>query len=139
MGGLAGIAGLVLLVVWPRVVDAVPGGAFLSPFMLLLGAVLLVGGPLMAILGGAGRRAAAAAVEAALRRLEDPEVDRETTLRAATLLLLHASAVEGAAAPQGADPDEVARRIGGRLSLVRAVERYLVERGSVAPFVGGRA
>ena len=90
LGWLAAFLGLGLLVGWPRVEGQLPGGDFVSPFVLLTGWLLVLGGPVLALLGGAGReRAARAAVEAALRRLEDPGADRETVLRAATLLVLH--------------------------------------------------
>ncbi|PWG73494.1 hypothetical protein DF186_22785, partial [Enterococcus hirae] len=78
---------------WPRVAGAVPGGDFVAPFVTLLGVVLLLGGPVLLFLGaGSQGGAASAAVEAALRRIEDPDSDRETVVRAATVLVLHAYA-----------------------------------------------
>lgn len=133
-GCLAAVMGLVVLVAWPRVVDLVPGGEFVSPFVWLAGIVLVLGGPAMALLGsGGGGREAAAAVEAALRRLEDPASDRETLLRAATLLVAHAYTARGPTTVQTFDTEEVAPRIGGRLPLVLAVERRLVEEDAAYP------
>lgn len=83
--------------------------------------------------GNHGWRAAQAAVEAALRRLEDPETDRETAVRAATVLIMHAFTSRGPTTVQTFEPDEVAERVGPRLSLVVAVERDLVADGSAYP------
>lgn len=134
LGCAAGILGLLILIGWPRVADAVPGGDFISPFVWLTGIVLLLGGPAVALFGaGGGGREAAAAVEAALRRLEDPKSDRETLLRAATLLVAHAYTARGPTTVQTFDAGEVAPRIGGRMDLVLAVERRLVEEGAAYP------
>ena len=157
-GCLAAFVGLALLVGWPRVEERLPGGDFVSPFVLLTGWLLVLGGPLLALFGGGGQeRAARAAVEAALRRLEAPEADRETVLRAATLLVVHgwvagppgevedpsstegsssaegASAVAGASAKRTFDPEEVAPRIGEHLPLVKTVEGHLAGRHGVRP------
>lgn len=133
-GPPAALLGLGILFGWPRIVGAVPGGDFVSPFVMILGVLLLVGGPALLILGGrGGGHAASAAVEAALRRLEDPESDRETAVRAATLLVLHAYARQGPATVHVFDPAEVESRLGSRLPLVVAVERQLVEEGKAYP------
>lgn len=133
-GCLAAVIGLMVLVAWPRVVDRVPGGAFVSPFVWLAGVVLVLGGPAMALLGsGGGGREAAAAVEAALRRLGDPASDRETLLRAATLLVSHAYTARGPTTVQTFDTEKVAPRIGARLPLVLAVERRLVDEDAAYP------
>lgn len=134
LGCLAAVLGLVMLMAWPRVGRQVPGGDFVSPFIWLIGIVLILGGPAVALLGaGGGGRQAAAAVEAALRRLEDPSSDRETLLRAATLLLTHAHTVRGSATVQTFEAHEVEPRIGARLPLVLAVERRLVDEGVTYP------
>jgi hypothetical protein len=134
LGCLTALLGLLVLVGWPRIVDGVPGGDFLSPFVLLAGVILLLGGPVLALLGGRGGAAAAeAAVEAALRSLEDPRADRETILRASTLLLAHAQVSRGSTTIRVLEPDEAASRIGERLPTVEAVERYLVEDGVTYP------
>lgn len=133
-GCLAGLIGLVVLIAWPRVVEQVPGGDFVSPFVWLMGIVLILGGPALAVLGrGGGGREAEAAVEAALRRLEDGDSDRGTVLRAATLLLVHAYVSRGPTTVQTFDPPELASRIGSRLPVVQAVERRLVEEGATHP------
>lgn len=134
LGWLAGLVGLLVLVVWPRIAERVPGGDFVSPFVLLVGALLLLGGPVLALLGGrGGARAAEAAVEAALRRLEDPGADRETVVRASTLLLAHAYVSRGPTTVHTFEPDEAASRIGDRLPVVEAVERHLVEESVTYP------
>lgn len=133
-GCLAGLIGLVVLVTWPRVAERVPGGDFIAPFVWLMGIVLILGGPALALLGRGGRgREAEAAVEAALRRLEDRDSDRGTVLSAATLLLAHAHVSRGPATLQTFDPDEVVSRIGARLPVVRAVEHRLVQEGAIHP------
>lgn len=134
LGCPTAILGLLLLVGWPRIADSVPGGSFVSPFILLAGALMLIGGPVLALAGGVGgRRAAEAAVEAALRRLEDPHTDREAALRAATVLIVHAFTSQGPTTVQTFEPHEVAGRVGPRLPLVVAVERELVADGSAYP------
>lgn len=128
------ILGLVVLVAWPRIVDSVPAGGFVSPFVLLAGALMLIGGPVLAVMGGGGGgRGAEAAVEASLRRLEDPETDRQTALRAATILITHAFWSRGPATFQTFEADEAAARIGPRLPIVIAVEEHLVSNGSAYP------
>lgn len=128
------ILGLLLLLGWPQIADAVPGGGFISPFVLLAGALMLIGGPALALFGGGGtHRAAEAAVEAALRRLEDPETDGETAVRAATLLIVHAFSTRGPTMTETFRPDEVAERIGARMLLVIAVEEELLASDSVYP------
>lgn len=134
LGWLAALVGLLVLVVWPRIVELVPGGGFASPFVLLGGVLLLLGGPVLALLGGGGgARAAEAAVEAALRRLEDPHADRDTVVRASTLLLAHAFVSRGPTTIHTFEPDEAASRIGERLPAVEAVERHLVDEGVTYP------
>lgn len=130
----AALLGLVIVLGWPRVRDAVPGGDFVSPIVLLMGILLLLGGPAVMLMNrGGGHSAARAAVEAALRRLEDPRSDRETALRAATVLLIHAYVQAGPTTAETFDPDELAPRIGSRLPLVVAVEEHLVERSWAYP------
>lgn len=134
LGCPAAFVGLLVLVVWPRIVHRVPGGDFVSPFVLLGGVILLLGGPVLALLGGGGgARAAEAAVEAALRTFEDPRADRETVLRASTLLLAHAHVSRGPTTIHAFEPDQAASRIGDRLAVVEAVERHLVEEGIAHP------
>lgn len=134
LGCPAALLGLLVLVAWPRIVHRVPGGDFVSPFVLLAGVILLLGGPVLALLGGGGgARAAEAAVEAALRRIEDPQADRETILRASTLLLTHAHVSRGPTTTHVFEAGEAAARIGDRLPLVEAVERHLEEEGVTYP------
>lgn len=134
LGWLAAFVGLLVLVGWPRIVHRVPGGDFVSPFVLLGGVVLLLGGPVLALLGGGGgARSAEAAAEAAFRRLEDPRADRDTVVRASTLLLAHAFVSRGPTTTHTFEPDAAASRIGERLPVVEAVERHLVEGGVTYP------
>ena len=130
----AALLGLVVVLGWPRIRDAVPGGDFVSPIVMIVGVLLLLGGPAMVLMGrGGGYRAAQAAVEAALRRLENPDSERETVLRAATLLVIHAYSRAGSATVESFDAEEVASRIGPRLPVVVAVEEHLVEEGLAHP------
>ncbi|MEM7417030.1 MAG: hypothetical protein AAF389_16105 [Gemmatimonadota bacterium] len=132
-GCVTGIAGLALLGAWPAVRGAVPGGDFLSPFVILIGVALVLLGPVAALLGRGGRRTARAAIEAALVRLEDPESDREVCLRAATVLVCHAH-LPGSSTPELVlDRSAALTRLGGRVDLVRAVEDHLEEVFQVPP------
>lgn len=134
LGCPAAFVGLLVLVAWPRIAHRVPGGDFVSPFVLLAGVVLLLGGPVLALLGrGGGARSADAAVEAAFRRLEDPRADRDTVVRASALLLAHAFVSRGPTTTHTFEPDVAASRIGKRLPVVEAVERHLVEEGVTYP------
>ena len=62
LGGLVGVAGIVLMLVWPPVADRLPAGAFLNPFVLTVGILLLVGGPVYALVAGGSAKTAASAV-----------------------------------------------------------------------------
>ena len=128
IGWFFGLLGAALLVVWPGLVESVPGGAFLNPFVLMAGGLMLVGGPVYALFGrGSTSSAARAAVEAALRLLEGGEAERDEKLRAAALLLAHAYVSDGAAIVQMFQPEEVRGRIASAAPLVVAVERYLID------------
>lgn len=133
LGCPSAILGAVLLVGWPRLRDAVPGGDFVSPFVLLAGVLLLLAPPLALFLARRGGGASAMAVEAALRRLEDPESDRETALRASALLVAHAFTGEGPTTVRTLDPAEVRERTGARMPLLLAVEEWLVAEGLSRP------
>jgi hypothetical protein len=138
-GVLAALGGGVVLVGWPAVSDRVPGGTFYGPFVLLGAALALVGGVAWSLSGDrTGRAAAAAAVEASLRQLESGDGDRETNLRAATLLLAAAQPTQGAAAHLTFQPDAVRRRLGGAGPLVFAVDRYLAQESGAAPIFDPR-
>ena len=128
IGWFFGLVGAALLVAWRGLVERVPGGAFLNPFILMAGALTLVGGPAYALFGGGSTSGAArAAVEAALRLLESGEGERDEILRAATLLISHAYFGDGAATVQVFRPEDVRGRIASAEPLVVAVERYLVD------------
>lgn len=134
LGCVAGLAGAVVLVSWPWILKAIPAASFFTPFALTGGVLALVGGPVASFFrGGAGRAAAGAAVESALRHLEDPESDRETCVRATTLLLSHAFHSQGPTTVQIVSVEDAAPRIGKRMELVRAVERLLVDENVTYP------
>lgn len=132
-GCLTGVVGLAILGTWPVWRGAVPGGDFLSPFVILVGVALVLLGPVATLLGRGGRRTARAAIEAALIRLEDPESDREVCLRAATVLVCHAY-LTGTSTPELVlDRPAALARLGPRADLVRAVENHLEESFQVLP------
>ncbi len=127
MGCLTGLMGLVTLIAWPSVSELIPGADFVSPFVVLGGILMLIGGLVASFFGGSsGRLAAEAAVESAARHLQAAESDRETRLRAATLLIMHAFISSGPATTQTFEPIEMQRRIGASMPLVLAVEGYLL-------------
>ncbi len=127
IGCPAAVLGAVVLVGWPRIADLIPGGSFVTPFVVLGGLALLLLGPIRAFTAAPSAFAlSSAAVEAALRQLEYAEVDRETTLRAATVLVRHAYVSSGPTMTATFKPAEVAPRIGSAMALVVAVEEYLV-------------
>ncbi len=127
IGCLAALMGLATLTVWPRVSELIPGADFFSPFVVLGGILMLIGGLVSSFFGGSsGRIAAEAAVESAARHLQAAESDRETRLRAATLLIMHAFVSSGPATTQTFEPVEMQRRIGDSMPLVLAVEGYLL-------------
>jgi hypothetical protein len=142
VGCLGALLGVVVLVVWPSLVGVVPGGDFVSPFVVLAGVVLVVGGLVSSLFVGRKARAAYAGVEAALRQLEseaaggaDSGDERETALRAATLLISHAFISDGPTSVEGFDREEAALRIGSAMSLVLGVQGVLEdELGVWIPF-----
>jgi hypothetical protein len=78
-------------------------------------------------------RAYRAATEAAFRQLESGEDDRDVILRAATLLLAHAYVESGRTMSFSFDPAGGEKRVGDALSLVVAVERYLLRDNRIHP------
>ena len=134
VGCVAALLGAGVLVVWPRLVGVVPGGDFVSPFVVLAGVVLVVGGFVSSFFVGRKTRSAHAAVEAALRQLESDAPgsvlsgdDRETALRAATLLISHAFISDGPSTVEGFDREEAATRIGPAMPLVLGAQGVLEE------------
>lgn len=126
LGCVAGLVGLVVLIAWPPIVRQVPAAAFFSPFVMLGGVLALIGGPVASFFGGSsGRSQAHAALESGLRHLEDAESDRETRLRAATLVISHAYISQGPTTSRMLDPDEARPRIGPAMPLVLGVEQFL--------------
>jgi hypothetical protein len=142
VGCLGAILGAGVLLVWPQLIDVIPGGDFLSPFVMLLGVVLVVGGIVSSFFVGKKTRSAHAAVEAALRQLESEAStaalssdERETALRAATLLISHAFISDGPSTVEGFDRAEAATRIGPAMGLVLGVQGVLEgELGVWIPF-----
>lgn len=134
VGCVLALPGFVLLLVFPVVARRFALGAGVATPVLVVGISLLVVGLLLWFTaGGFVRRSAAAAAEAALRTLEGDEDDRELLLRGATLLLTHAYATQGPATARTFDLDAARRRLGGRLELVVAVERFLLDEGAIHP------
>jgi hypothetical protein len=128
MGCLAAIVGAVALLVAPRVVPLIPGGAFLAPFVTLAAVLAILGGVVWSMFGGnSGRAAARAAVESALRHIEDVDSDRDVLLRACTVLVSRAHIVQGPTTIAVIDSAHALPRLGERLPLVVAVELYLIE------------
>ena len=126
-GCLAAVAGVLVLIVWPPLLDAAPSASFFTPFAMLFAIVAVVGGPVVLLTGGhSGRNAARAAIEASLRVLEDPDVNREEFLRAATVLLDRAYVSQGPSTDRMVDPIEARARVGDRIELVLEVERHFV-------------
>jgi hypothetical protein len=96
VGVWAAVVGGVVLVGVPLLARGVPvpRGAVIAA--LIAGAAMVVLGVVArASAGGFARGRSIAAAEAALRHLESDDPDRETALRAATLLLVHAYAMYG--------------------------------------------
>ena len=128
LGCVAGLVGLVVLIAWPPVVEQIPAASFFTPFVMLGGVLALIGGPVASFFGGSsGRAAADAAAESGLRHLEDPRSDRETKLRAATLVISHAYISQGPSTVQLLDPAAAGERIAAEMPLVLATENLLVE------------
>lgn len=127
-GCLLGIAGVVVLAVTSAIPSDVATVAFVRPFLLLGGVVMAVGGAVASFFGGSSATAAAgAAVEASLRRLADPESDRETLLRAATLLVSHATTSTGPATVRVFSESDVRERVAPARPLIESVERHLMD------------
>jgi len=133
-GCVGALLGVGVLLVWPQLIDFVPGGDFASPFVVLAGVVLVVGGIVSSFFVGKKTRSAHAAVEAALRQLESDVTstavsgeERETALRAATLLISHAFISDGPTTVEGFHRDEAATRIGAAMALVLGVQGVLEE------------
>lgn len=129
LGCLAAIAGVLVLVAWPPVVEALPALSFFTPFVMLFAVVGIVGGPVFLMFGGqSGRNAARAAIEASLRVLEDANAERDEQLRAAAVLLERAYISQGPSTDLIMDVEEARERIGDGLGLVLEVERHFFER-----------
>ncbi|MDG2283437.1 MAG: hypothetical protein P8L45_09960 [Longimicrobiales bacterium] len=129
LGCLAAIAGVVVLVVWLPVVDALPALSFFTPFVMLFAVLGAVGGPVFLMFGGqSGRNAGRAAIEASLRVFEDANADRDELLRAAAVLLERAYISRGPSTELIIDVAEARDRVGEGLGLVLEVERHFAER-----------
>lgn len=140
LGCTIALPGFAILLVFPLVGRMLGIGGGVAAVVLGLGiALLVVGLGLWFAAGGLVRGHFTAAAEAALRRLEDPaETDRETLLRAATLLLVHAHATYGPTTSAGFDFARARTRLGERIELVTAVERVLLDEEAIYPvFTGG--
>jgi hypothetical protein len=134
LGCPVAVLGVIILLSWVKVVEAVPALSFFTPFIMLAGVLMVVAGPIAGFTaGGFVRGAATAAAEAAIAHLESGDAERDVTLRAATLLISHAFVSQGATTSEAFQVEEVAARIRDVLPLVLAVEAYLVEQDGVYP------
>ncbi len=134
LGCAIALPGFAILLVFPVVGRLLSVGSGVATVAVGLGIVLLVVGlGFWFSAGGQARRHASAAAEAALRRLDGGEDDRETVLRAATLLLANAFAARGPTRYASFDVEDVRRRLGDRLPLVTSVERFLRQEEAIYP------
>lgn len=128
LGCPVALLGIVIFVLWPQLLEAIPAASFFTPFVMLAAVLMVIAGPVAGFTsGGGGRGRSTAAVEAALRQLESGDGDRDVMLRAATLLISHAFVSQGPTTSQTYDVLEVTSRIGSALPLVLSAEAYLVE------------
>lgn len=134
LGCAVALPGFTILLVFPVVGRMLSLGSAAAAVASGAGILLLVVGlGLWFSAGSKARRHAEAATEAALRSLQGGEGDRETALRAATLLLANAWAAGGPNRYQAVDVEDARRRLGGLLPLVSAVERFLLEEEAIYP------
>lgn len=134
LGCVVALPGFAILLVFPLAGRMLAVGSGVGTVVIGIGVVLLVVG--LAIwfsAGGFVRGHSTAAAEAALRRLEGGERDREVLLRAATLLLVHAHVGYGPTTTQSFDFQAARSRLGERIALVIAVERSLLEEDAIYP------
>lgn len=132
-GCLVAIVGLLILAV-ERALPEHPTVDFVRPFILLGGALAIAGGLVSSFFGGSSARTdARAAVEAALRRLEDAESDRDTLVRAATVLVAKSTISTGPSTDQIVSEPEVRDRVAAVRPLLEAVERHMTERFNYVP------
>jgi len=128
------VLALALLLTFPALGRKLAVGTGTATTVLVAGGVLLTVGIVLRLsAGGFVRGHAIAAAEAALRSLEAGEGDRETQLRAATLLLRHAFATYGPTTSEAFDFAAARTRLGARLELVTAVETFLLEEKAIFP------
>jgi len=134
LGCAIALPGFAILLVFPVVGRMLSLGSGVAAVALGAGILLLVVGlGFWFSAGGVARRHAEAAAEAALRRLHGGVGDREATLHAATLLLANAYAARGPTRYAAFDVEDARRRLGGRLPMVEAVERFLLEEDAIYP------
>lgn len=117
-----------------RVLPESPAVDFFQPFVTLVAAGLMLFGIVTSFFGGSSARSEArAAVEAALRRLEDPESDRDTLVRAATVLVSKATISTGPATDRVVSESDVRERVARARPLLEAVERHMTDRFNYLP------
>jgi hypothetical protein len=133
-GCAVSVLALALLLGFPALGRKLAVGTGTATTVLVAGGVLLIVGIVLRLTaGGFVRGHAIAAAEAALRVLEAGEGDRETQLRAATLLLCHAFATYGPTTSEAFDFAAARARVGARLELVTAVEAFLLAEKAIYP------
>lgn len=134
VGCVVALPGFLLLLVFPMVGRMLDVGSGAATVVLGIGiAFLVVGLIFWFTAGGAIRRHTSAAVEAALRQLSGDDDDRETTLRAAVLLVMNAYTPQGPSHTATVNFGDAERRLGDRLELVKAVERVILDEEAAYP------
>lgn len=133
LGCFGAIVGVVLLGI-ESVLPDIAAIDFFRPFITLIAVVMIFVGIVSSFFGGASARTAArAAMEAALRRLEDPESDRDTLVRAATVLVSKATISTGPTTDRVFSEADVRERVAGVRSLIEVVERHMTAEFNVLP------
>jgi len=134
LGCALALPGFAIVLVFPVVARMMSLGSAVATVALGLGGILVVVGVVLWFsAGGFVRSHAQAAAEAALRRLEGGEEDREVLLRAATLLVVNGYAFYGPTTSTAVDVDQARVRMGKHLGIVEAVEELLMEEGAAYP------
>ena len=130
---IAAVAGLVAVPWLAGNLGLGIGAARATAVVLVL--ALIIGGLLAVFGGGFVSGAVRAEVERSLARLEEGQLDLpvEVLRRATVRILLDAHIVVGPTSVRAYDPEAAAARLGDALPYVLAVERLLLDGGSIYP------